>query len=577
MSEIARIATMPTAPPAPPDLSRRYLRPDPCGVAGCEWCGRTLLPAQTAALWQLATGGGLFGAIGVGAGKTAIVCLAGRAAGAQYVVALTKRKLLPALRATYEALERHTTAKLPPMQTMTYGELSHANGTATLDRIVRDCKARGQRLLIAADEAHMLAAPTSARTKRFLRVFDAAPDTVFAGVSGTMADHQIKQFAHLAELACRHHSPVPRPSVGGDALDAFGACLDADGRPSAGDFAALGPFWNRWAPTPGGQYVLHGKERAAWARAAFNKRLVTTPGVVCTTEASVGASLVVRRLREPAPCPEVAELLRQLEDDGVDPRGDVMPSSDDLWRVARHLSVGFYMAWVWPGGVKDEEWIDARRGWHRALRDELEEHSREGYDSPFLVTAETLRRIARGESSPLIRAWRAWDVVRHRPEPPSVVRWVDTSLVEHAVARLRASRQPGILWYESQAVEAALRLLGVDVFGRGRPAPDGVTKGWPIAASWRVHAEGANLQHGWAHNIVLEPPAAGKVWEQLIGRTHRQGQRRDEVTVDVYTHAAAFRHALAQGQRRAEFVEGTLGNRLRLNLATYVDEDGEED
>lgn len=580
-AESARIAALPPAPPSPPDLTGRYFQRTTCGRGDCEWCGRSLNATQSASLATIEREGGLFGPIGVGHGKTAIVCLAGTAYRADFVIALTKRKLIAPLVATYEALRRH--CKLAPLLPMTYGELSHANSTGKLDALAK--RYGGGRLLVVADEVHCLADPKSTRTKRFLRLFDAAPSAGFVGVSGTIADHSIKQFAHLAETALRVKSPVPRPTTAPEAVAAWSSCLDPDGKPTPKDWAALGPLFDLCGERVehngraiGGQYVLAGKARTAWARRAFFKRLSSAPGVVCTTDSSVGTSLVVRTLSTPEPPPEVAELLTVLERDGVDPRGDAMPSSDDLWRVARHLSAGFFMAWVWPEGRKDEEWIDARRTWHKAIRAELEEDARPGYDSPFLVTTETIRKAARGEVDHVVKAWRGWEAVKDRPAPPSVIRWVDTYLVEHAAARALASKVPVIVWYESQAVEAALRALGLDVYGRGRTIPED-PPGKTIAASWRVHAEGANLQRAWAKNLIVECPANGKIAEQLIGRTHRQGQRADEVEVEIYTHTAAFKHALKQAQRRADFAEDSLGNRQKLNIATYLDggEDGDDD
>ncbi len=45
----------------------------------------------------------------------------------------------------------------------------------------------------------------------------------------------------------------------------------------------------------------------------------------------------------------------------------------------------------------------------------------------------------------------------------------------------------------------------------------------------------------------------------------------------LYDNTPAFRHALKQGQRRADFAEDSLGNRQKLNIATYIDEEGEDD
>ena len=51
-----------------------------------------------------------------------------------------------------------------------------------------------------------------------------------------------------------------------------------------------------------------------------------------------------------------------------------------------------------------------------------------------------------------------------------------------------------------------------------------------VVASIKAHGTGRNLQ-AFCRNLVANPPSDGATWEQLLGRTHRQGQEADEVTV----------------------------------------------
>jgi hypothetical protein len=70
---------------------------------------------------------------------------------------------------------------------------------------------------------------------------------------------------------------------------------------------------------------------------------------------------------------------------------------------------------------------------------------------------------------------------------------------------------------------------GVDE--NGRPIEQHV-KDWSMIASIASNAEGRNLQ-GWSNNLITSCPPNGSQIEQLLGRTHRDGQEADEVNVEV--------------------------------------------
>jgi hypothetical protein len=57
------------------------------------------------------------------------------------------------------------------------------------------------------------------------------------------------------------------------------------------------------------------------------------------------------------------------------------------------------------------------------------------------------------------------------------------------------------------------------------------------------------------------------MWEQLLGRTHRDGQQADEVQCDVAVSCLEHVMALEQALRDAEFVQSITGSPQKLLLA----------
>ncbi len=68
----------------------------------------------------------------------------------------------------------------------------------------------------------------------------------------------------------------------------------------------------------------------------------------------------------------------------------------------------------------------------------------------------------------------------------------------------------------------------------------------------------------------MTPPPSGRVWEQLLGRTHRPGQLADEVHVDVVIGHPNVRDDIMQAYMDAEYVRDTTGQPQKLLLADGV-------
>lgn len=407
---------------------------------------------------------------------------------------------------------------------------------------------------VVVSNCHSIRSPDTARTKRVLRYFRQFPTTRFVALSGTLTAKSLRDYAHLCELALRGGSPLPTEEAD---LIAWANCLDADSTPQDRD-------WNLFAQFCDLRNIDDEVRRKDEARERFRERFVTTPGVVATTEASVQCSLnfVERNLSAP---PAVRDALRELHRTWCRPDGEEMEEALAVWRLGMQMSQGFYLRWVWPNGVVDFEWLEARAEWHRQVRYVLQQNIT-GLDSPFLVW----QGVAKGTLTDptIIRAWAAWDAVRHRPPPPTETVWLDDFLVRDAVAWLR-EHPKGLLWHNDLAVEGALRASGVPTYGRGEVPPLAGEVGG-MALSVRVHGTGLNLQHHHHENLLLSFSSSGKTMEQLIGRTHRQGQPADEVNMYYYRHTTDAQAAVLDARRNAKYIEDTQGSPQKLCYGTWV-------
>ena len=506
----------------------------------------TLKPIQNLALRWIAEKRGLIGPIAVGGGKTLITLLAASAMKAQRPVLLIPPTLQIPLRQEIEKLGKHFI--LPKnLHIIPYSRLSVASSTALLEQLRPD--------LIIADEVHNLRNPDAARTKRVLRYFRQFPTTRFVALSGTLTSKSLRDYAHLCELALREGSPLPKEEAD---LLAWANCIDANGEPQDKDWSLFAAFSDvRHVPATDRQEV---------AREVFRQRFVVTPGVVATTEASVQCSLLFHE-RRPAVPTAVADALADLARTWCRPDGEEMDSALALWRLGMQISQGFYLRWVWPGGVVDHEWMNARAAWHREVRYTLQNNASgiTGRDSPFLVYRAVVTGVLTKPS--IQRAWAAWDKVRHRPKPPTETVWIDDYLIRDALA-WHADHPQGIIWHADRATETALRAAGIPTYGRGEVPPLDGGKGG-IACSIRVHGTGLNMQ-AHAESLVLSLPSSGKTCEQLIGRTHRQGQEADEVAVWYYAHTGAARDALATARADARYIEETHGSPQKLCYGVFV-------
>lgn len=577
LERVRRLPRRPCDPSSAPDLSPLYAIEDH-GCPGCDLCRDgmpRLRPIQSFALWEASRAGGLMGFIGVGHGKELLSLLLPDAMGARNAVVLTKPRLMKQLLGhDVPRYGRHFRLPMDRITVVAYSELSGADTGDVLERIQPD--------LVVANEAHCLSVETSARGRWFRRFADSrGPATRYCFLSGTMGRDSILSYAHLSFRALRNSTPQP---TGYRELRDWALALDSDvadhERLPPGELLGLcGPegLTKRQETPRGAESSIRDviKDPLSVARSVYRRRLVETPGVVATEESGVDCSLVINAWKPEIP-ESVKTALKELRRTWS-LGGEEFVEAMEVARASRQLASGYYYRWAWPGGKRDDEWLDARAEWNRAVRHVLRYRSG-SFDPPLMSPLMVEREAERGslEVSDM-RAWDAWSIVRgrYRPQPPTEAVWLSPFLVDAAVEWAEACTDdaPGIVWYQSLALEEAFRARGLEVYGADDDGILSCTSRHCFAST--AHRDGKNLQR-FSRALVLEPFANGGDWEQLIGREHRPGQRAHEVWHDVAQHDEALRAAFASARRDARFDEAAHGQRQKLNVATLIgfDEEG---
>jgi len=496
-----------------------------------------LWPIQCAALAEIALHRGAFLPIGVGQGKAFISLLAPVVLEAERPVLFVPAALRDQTLDHVLPLMRRHFRLHPRLRVIGYSELSLAKNSEMLERFEPD--------VVVLDECHAVKDKGTGRTRRLVRYFREHPETVCVAMSGTVSSRSLKDFAHILQWCLKDRAPLPRSwrelSVWADAIDE-GVADDARAAPGA-----LAVFCRD------GENVRQG----------FRRRLVETPAVVASKEDDLGVSLRIQRLAVEVP-ENVRAALAKLRNTWETPNGDIVTEAVDLWRHARELALGFWYRWDPPA---PREWMDARREWKKYVRETLKNNKR-GLDTELQVWNECQAADNRPVHFDCPKVWKDWRDIKDTFKPRSIAEWVNDFALRYCGEWMQ---EGGIVWTEQVAFGERLakpRFSGRTYHGAGDVSIL-TTTALVIIASISAHGQGKNLQR-YSRNLITAPPSSGKVWEQLLGRTHRQGQTSDEVTVDVMLHAPELEAAFAQARSDAGYLEDALGNRQKLNYADIV-------
>lgn len=498
---------------------------------------------QAPMLVEAVEAGGMFGGVDVGDGKTTIAPLFGKVLDVAPVVLLVPPSMKIELQQRVLPWLRKEIDFIPPI-IVSYSELS----TAGKDNILESIQPKA----IVADEGHNLRHKTAARTKRFLRYFDAHPDTILVVLSGTFHRNSLLDFWHIVKLTHKGwRCPLTRQWK--EAKD-WAAALDPQVRPE-----------ERLRPGALNDLCRPGEE----PKDGLRRRLADTDGVILGGSEGVGASLRYVKLSFEPPA-AVAKALKVLRADWELPGGEQIVDALDFHRRARELAQGFYYVWDWGNRAPDEAWLDARSEWRTAVAS-ITKLNRAGLDSELLVRNACRRDdrvlLPKGKlTEALLEAWRAWQPVMGRAEPETRAVWLDDFLAQRILdwGKARRDEDGGLIWIDSRAMmEKVQDLLGGDyprmfAFGPGARAsqslvdlamkPPGSDVVFLSAAS---HGTGKNLQR-WSRMLVPMPWPSGADWTQRVARIHRPGQLADEVVVDVFVHTQELQDAIKGAREQSE-------------------------
>lgn len=531
---------------------------------GCKECERAfqacvcrgdgvmhLRPLQVAALQAIHDIGGLLGPIRVGGGKTLISHLAGVVLEAERTLLVIPAKLVPKTRRDFSLLSRHWRSP-EHIHIMSYELLSRDRGLAELTAYRPN--------LVMADEAHKLKHPASVCTKRMNRhLTKDNPDCKYGDMSGTITRRSVLEYHHRMNWAIPDGLQAlprkyPETRAWAEVLDAKprvavkmmpGALLQFC---SSEEIKAIGADPREVTSTK----IL---------RQAYCRRLMTAPGVIGTEDQFDGAMALQVQGLEFEPGPAVVEAFRGLRENWELPDGHTIDTPTALWRHARELAQGFYYRWDPP---PPQDWMDARREWGACVREALKHYH--DLDSPLFVA----RAVDEGRLKWAHSALKTWRAIRPAFEPVTVPEWLEDTCLQWTASW--ATKNTGLIWVNETAFARRL----AEETGLPYYAAEGKYKGKMIEdergaciASIKSNYEGRNLQH-FSKNLVASWPPGGDVAEQMLGRTHRDLQMADEVTVDVPLVCYEQWDVLRVARREARYVEDTTAQTQKLNFADVL-------
>lgn len=425
----------------------------------------------------------------------------------------------------------------------------------------------------------------SGKNTRHARVLsvEALPDGEVVAIQTStktlMAEGFLSHNCHLSLLALRGGSPVPmNPEV----AEEWARCLDASPNP-----APPGELMELCSP---GEDVRH----------AYRRRLRETMGFVITTSSSVevvgGGADVELGVVERA-VPEIPEIVREAlaivrageRPDTLDgaPGNDTFDDPMTQARCATEVATGMFYKNIYPRGEPDElvkKWLAVRRFWNSELREKTM-LGHQYLDSPKLCEAAAQRAwgdVAPRRDRPDWKAlsWPAWRDIKDLVVPKQKAVRLHPYLVENAAEWAMSNR--GIVWFGmSEFAQWLHELTRLPVHQGGIGAGERLRNengNRSIISSIKSNGRGRDgLQHLFDHQLVANTPSSATMWEQLLGRLHRRGQRSNEVLTEVYLHTSELRKAFDQALRRADYVESTMGSRQKLRIGFERDDQGSDD
>jgi len=521
---------------------------------------QALWPVQAKALQEAHDLRGAFGPIAVGKGKTLISFLAPVVMEAERPLLIVPARLRRKTVQEFQELAKHWKAH-PDLQIVSYEKISRQGGQKLLEE--RDVD------LLIFDEVHRLKSRRAAVTRKVRDWVKEHPEVPILAMSGTITSRSLFDFSHVLRWAALEKLyPLPKSD---QELASWAAAVDEIKPKEARMQGAVGALEKFCNPTE--KLALEKKTDDEnyyrnIIRGAVRRRINETPGVVAQHADGVDASLNIVLTSITGYNDKVLELAEGLRR-GEKPNGDIMTDNDlaTRWFIYRSLSSGFWYDWVPPPPL---EWKARRSAWKKHVREYIKSDIK-GLESELLIT-NYISRSGEEEDPEAYKAFQEWREVKDTYKYDIVPRWVDDNMIQYVAKWSRNHK--GIIWVSEVALGQRIEKdLGFPYFHQmgvnkdGFPI-EGVKPDGCIVASVASNSEGRNLQ-AWSDNLIISPFPTGKVWEQVLGRTHRPGQKADEVWVEVVIGCMVEWECWKQARKDAEYASQIEAVK-KLDYATVV-------
>lgn len=550
-------------------------------------------PVQAAVCRAFVENGGCFAPVRTGGGKTDISLVLAEVAHGRAEAELARgatgqltdwheRPLLLVPAAVCEKTRRNAAElaehyHIRALRILSYQALSMAKHAKLLEQ--------WQPTMFILDEAHYVKDSGGARWERIKR-YDAwcaknnRPRAPMLAMSGSFTSRSIKEYQHVIRRCLGAGAPLPTTL---DELLVWAFALD-EKVPEAARIEP-GALLNLAPGSPEDPQLsefghLDAKEQVkahqlALARSRYGRRLTSTRGVVASAGdmPPCGLEITIQKL---PPTPPMREAVEHLRSTWSTPCGLPFETAMDLWRHERETSCGLYYRWKHQ---PPPEWMKARKERSMFIREVLS--NSKTLDTPMQVDIAIRERTLPKHHQAAGEAVLAeWERVRDSFYPITEPVWICDSTLQHAAAWLKSER--GIVWVHHSAFGRQLEALcGVPYFKeQGRNAA-GVAidmHDGPAIASIQSCGTGFDLQ-GTKHtkakhykNLIVTCPTLNSPNEQLLSRTHREGQEQDTVHATYLQRLEGDERALAQSRADAAMVALTKRAAQRLTVATWLDE-----
>ena len=406
--------------------------------------------------------------------------------------------------------------------------------------------------MIIADECQYLKNKDAARTKRLLKYLDRNHPS-FVCMSGTVIKTDLRDYWHLISRCLGKLSPLPFDwhSIV-DMQDTISPDYEYEKK--------ISPFFSRMFPEiANGQFVS-----VEGARKKVKDLFDWSPGTVRTENQSVDCSMEINVIDIPV-CDEVEELLNKVEKTWETPYGDPIEEAIQQAAILSQISSGFYYRLYWPENTSKEilKEFEKQNDLKRSIRKFIKYH-RGTIDTPGLVMKNLEKRDRLVSQLQL-----EYDRINDWDLPDRLRETVDISQYRTDLAKNWAKKnKKGIIWYKWDASGPHLKkAIPSATFCPADCPIENIQQDGILICSF-AHKEGKNMQHH-NKNLLFNFPLNAADFEQLMGRTHRQGQMEDCVYYDILVSSEYEKNQLKKVIKQAKFLKD-VDKEQKLLLADWV-------